>query len=78
MEITIFHLYNLSSMFLFTACAAFLRGIIKTYKLTMWLKQHDGKVYVCLTCHKSIMKKRTSCQVRCRSFTKATAKFKET
>ena len=23
---------------------------------------YDGKVYVCMTCHKSIMKKRTPCQ----------------
>ena len=23
---------------------------------------YDGKVYACMTCHKSIMKKRTPCQ----------------
>ena len=60
---TILHLYNLSSMFLFKVCSAFLYGNYKDFKIDFVTKAtYDGKVYVCMTCHKSIMKKRTPCQ----------------
>ena len=35
----------------------------KDFKIDFVTKEtYDGKVYVCMTCHKSIMKKRTPCQ----------------
>ena len=35
----------------------------KDFKIDFVTKAtYDGKVYVCMTCHKSIMKKRTPCQ----------------
>ena len=35
----------------------------KDFKIDFVTKaNYDGKVYVCMTCHKSIMKKRTACE----------------
>ena len=41
-------------------CGFLLWQIKETLKLTLLLKQHDGKVF--MSCHKNIMKKRTPCQ----------------
>ena len=66
---TIFHLYKLSSIFLFTVYAAFLYGLktlklsYKDFKISYVTKAtYDEKVYICMTRLKSIMEKRTPCQ----------------
>ena len=59
---TIFHLFNLSSIFLLKVCAIFSIANYKVFEIYFVTKATYGKLHICMACHKSIMKKRTPCQ----------------